>query len=512
MSTMDSSKPANPVGRAPDADTLRYRRQFLLGPRYLEGFPCWKRTHLDAQHYLTSHPDLELTLRREGQCWITLLGYLIDPRDPHADNRSLVAWLVKQLASIGIDGVFRETDRLGGRWVIIAQQAGRCEVFHDLAGSRPLYYAPDGHHSPSTVWCGSSPGLIGEAIPLRADPEAAALIERSVQEMRQPWIAGTATGFRDLRIVLPNHALCLETGAVRRFWPNVPRSVLPLQHAATSCAHLLAGIVAGLDHRHGILLPITAGYDSRLILAACKPFRDRLRCYTHINYDKTLNSPDLRVPRTMLADLGMEHRVVRYPESMRPALRQTIEANVAQVRRMTGNQVQMLLDEGLSGSVSLRGTATEIAKLYYEAFRRSEEPVTVDRLIRVAKLPATPCLQVELASWLEQLSGKTCGYHLLDLFYWEHRVGRWASTGFSGLDLVQETCSPYSREIIARMLGVEDALRGPPKYRLHREIVRALWPELLNYPFNPPASRACTILARLRNAWHTIGLNKRRGA
>ncbi|MFV2069974.1 MAG: hypothetical protein ACC645_23655, partial [Pirellulales bacterium] len=148
---MDNPKPVNEFRSTDDVGARRYRRQFLLGPHYLESLPCWTRTRLDRERYVTSHPDLEVTHRRDGCSAITLLGDLIDPRDPHADNRSLVDRLVRQLKSTGIDGVLREIDRLGGRWVIIAQQVGQCEVFHDLAGSRPLYYARDGRRSPSPL-------------------------------------------------------------------------------------------------------------------------------------------------------------------------------------------------------------------------------------------------------------------------------------------------------------------------------------------------------------------------
>ena len=39
---------------------LLYRRQFILGSRYLKKFSRWKKKRINQNLFLTVHPDLEL--------------------------------------------------------------------------------------------------------------------------------------------------------------------------------------------------------------------------------------------------------------------------------------------------------------------------------------------------------------------------------------------------------------------------------------------------------------------
>jgi hypothetical protein len=78
------------------------------------------------------------------------------------------------------------------------------------------------------------------------------------------------------------------------------------------------------------------------------------------------------------------------------------------------------------------------------------------------------------------------GIPLLDLFYWEQRVGSWASAALVELDLVQETFTPFNhRELLAMLLGVDHRLRASPRNRLHRSLIAHMWPEALSVPINP---------------------------
>jgi hypothetical protein len=73
-------------------------------------------------------------------------------------------------------------------------------------------------------------------------------------------------------------------------------------------------------------------------------------------------------------------------------------------------------------------------------------------------------------------------YDMFELFYWEHRMGSWQSLQIMDLDVAQDTFILYNnRHILRKMLSVplEDRLWN----RIHLEIIRSRWPELLDILF-----------------------------
>src|SRR3990172_5475170 len=69
---------------------LLFRRQFVLGPRFAEGFLTWNRLELTPLLRLAVHPDLPTCTARRGKRSIALLGYILDPDDPGATDADIV--------------------------------------------------------------------------------------------------------------------------------------------------------------------------------------------------------------------------------------------------------------------------------------------------------------------------------------------------------------------------------------------------------------------------------------
>ena len=80
---------------------------------------------------------------------------------------------------------------------------------------------------------------------------------------------------------------------------------------------------------------------------------------------------------------------------------------------------------------------------------------------------------------------KKTGLNLISLFYWEHRLGNWASRAYNENDCIFDVFTPFNnRTAIQYLLGVDKKYRIGPDFLLYRMLIGDLWPELLNYPFN----------------------------
>lgn len=65
------------------------------------------------------------------------------------------------------------------------------------------------------------------------------------------------------------------------------------------------------SNRFDLAFGLTAGLDSRLVLAASKEISNKISYITVRQIDKPDNYPDIIIPSTLLSKLGLKHDVVK---------------------------------------------------------------------------------------------------------------------------------------------------------------------------------------------------------
>ena len=60
-----------------DSAVLVFRRQFVLGPCFVEQFPDWKRVTIGPTLRATVHPDLDTAQATTKEKSVTLLGFIL---------------------------------------------------------------------------------------------------------------------------------------------------------------------------------------------------------------------------------------------------------------------------------------------------------------------------------------------------------------------------------------------------------------------------------------------------
>jgi len=178
-----------------EKNRLLLRRQFILGPRFIEDFPIWRKVKVSSSMFLTVHPELETTQASYGKNSITLLGYILDPYEPLSSNFDICNRLISQLGSA--DDIFRNIEHMGVRFVIIINYKGNLRIFTDSIGFRPVYYVKD---SSGISWCASQPGSISTQLGLEfgKDTWNEFLDSRFFQKNREYWYPGDCSPFKDI--------------------------------------------------------------------------------------------------------------------------------------------------------------------------------------------------------------------------------------------------------------------------------------------------------------------------
>jgi hypothetical protein len=87
------------------------------------------------------------------------------------------------------------------------------------------------------------------------------------------------------------------------------------------------------------------------------------------------------------------------------------------------------------------------------------------------------------------------------LLYWEQRAGNWGAVGNSESDIAIEEIDPYDSHLLYEIfLGVDKKYTRKKDTIFFREMIRSMWPELLEFPINPPYTMREKCVGLLRQA------------
>lgn len=459
---------------------LLYRRQFLISADPAHVVPGGRQAAAGGGHHVSAHPDLELTRVENAGKSLTLLGFVLDPDDPAAGNEEILRRL---LAGAGkVEEILPALESLGGRWVLVIHDGAKTGVVQDAGGQRQLYFTRHG----AGLVCAAEVGIIAEKLGLEMDPTAVDFIRsRRTDDYEIYWMPGDTSLYAGVSALLPNHWLELETGAVRRFWPVGPLVPLAAETALVECLRLLRGQIDSARRRFSLAVPLTAGWDSRLMLSLCRDQAADLYAFTLAYPNLPVGSRDVAVPAALLGKLGIPHHIIPYPKSIDAAFRAIFRRNNASANSAYCGDIQALHGSYPADRVCVTGDVAEVVKCFFERKRAVDSPVTAEELAEIAGVGSHPFAVAALGRWLENAGDPPVA--LTDLFCWEQMAGRWQAKVRAEYDMVQESFSPLNnRRLLATMLALDTEWRRPPEFKLFSALIQALWPAVLCEPINPP--------------------------
>ena len=457
------------------------RRQFIIGPKFVDALSGWRRIEECASLVGQAHPDLGVTRVSNDNFTAVLLGFLLDPENPeHGDARILQGLLDRARSA---RNVIDATEPLGGRWVLLVDDGVEPLLFTDPCGLREVYYTTETSRG---FWCASQSGLLADALGLAPSSQARAFLRSDYfVHSEEPWWPGTSCPVEGVRRLLPNHVLRISSGTVERFWPTRRLDSFGVEDGAEMVAKTVTGIIRSAHQRFRLALPLTGGHDSRLLAAATRACRDTIWYYTIQMPALSRWSPDLRIPRRILRRAGQPHHVVRCVPRLDQAFWEVYSESVDTAHQDAALFAQSLLVEFPENHVSISGHCGEVLRGFYPQKRASEIGGTT--LATWAGMRSSPFAVQQFEAWLQgaRSACERFDHSVSDLFYWEQRLGRWAANGQAQWDLIHERVSPFNcRNLLSVGLSVT-AERSQAESALAIESIRRMWPQLLLDPINP---------------------------
>jgi hypothetical protein len=461
------------------------RRQFLLGPARPRSIDGWQSTTVAPGSLLESGADLTVAQARVGDRELTILGFILDPTDPSRDDGDIARELVS-VASL--DALPLATSRFSGRWAIIARHGGAGLVFTDPAGLRQVHYALD---RSGQIWCASQARLLARVLDLPVDDDADEFA-RSVyfRSYAEPFWPGEASRYRGVLRLLPNHTLDLRSGRVARFWPTHALRRDPTADPVHDLAALLQGSLLAASRRAPLALALTAGWDSRTLLAASHGLAADLLCFTIDNRVGGDNGIDVRIARRVTGRSGVRHLVID-GQAVEPGFFDAFQASVDTPHRYCAGHAWGLLRDLPAGRLAVTGNLSELGRSYFQTHYPGL-PITARGFANVLNMQRSPWAVATIGRWLDDAMPVAAryGFDPVDLFHWELYCGTWLAAGQAEWDMATDTFSPFNgRLVLETVLSVDPARRKLPENVLHRDLMRELWPEVLAEPINPEAVR-----------------------
>lgn len=470
---------------------LAFRNQFVVTNSDTFDSRLLKHHALGSCH-LWAHPQVTFAYEKTpySECW--LIGNCIHPDQPEHTEADILLSLARA-AEKGIEGLVRELHLLTGRFTLICRHnmLGFL-VFNDACGTQTTYvYARD------EEWAiGSSPPVIGLGFTLEENQEYAKAFKSSslYKSVAEFYLPAGETLYRNLWQVIPNHYFTIKERSNIRFFP-FPKATEKdkLLHGSsrekiTEVARIMRASLDALSRRGKVRLALSAGSDSRLVLASCKGVLDRLECFTIQPSKMSDRHPDITIPQRLSREFGFKHHVIPLKEEIDPDFERMYRTNVDYPHTVFMQAAEGIHRAFPESFFSIGGSCAEIGKAFYSSINRyKKSPYTLSEIINlVPEWSSVPYIETVLKEYLDDLNSVDISYSKLDLFYWEQRMGTWLAHLYLERDIAQKSFSPYcNRRIQEIMLSIPEKERMRKGRNSYLELIKIQWPELLKVPINP---------------------------
>jgi len=290
---------------------LSYRRQFIIAREHLDELGHWQYRKL-GNVYVYTHPDLEVTEHVNHDLNIILLGYMFDYERPENTNKDIISNIARNI------NTYRDfiiaIKPYAGRFALIYRDDYNFKILHDPLAQREIYYCTQ----QNKIICGSQPNFIVELsepkLGITSDNDIINYYKNDMKAVRfgRAWV-GHETYYNNVRHLMPGNALDLELLKPEVYWPNRRLDNIDLDKAVNLSCKYLQGVMRAVTQRYDAMMAVTAGIDSRSLLAASRHVHNKI--YYFINKRPPLNdnSADIRIPRSILSSLNIPFHVHSVP-------------------------------------------------------------------------------------------------------------------------------------------------------------------------------------------------------
>lgn len=441
---------------------MRLRRQWYLGLITPNPSIDWKKLPVSSGYALYYHKDLKIVSSLINDIGVVIIGIAINPQKPFSNP---ITELHDSIDDLNL--LEKKIELLGGTYVVVVALAHKIMIYNDPAGMMGVYYS-EGCAASSVAMLSPQKRCVDTDFDFEFGP-------------CNDWYTGSTTAFKSIKKLIPNCALDVISGSIRRFWPinsHIEEDCSGAQDVISAIANLLKGMMSGVVGHGQALCSITGGQDSRVVLAACKEHWQSVNFFT-LRSD-WIQKNDIKYAAMLAKETGINHTfydVVSNPEWLDTLYNEIgADESVGARRNILGTCLQFAGQD----VIHINGNLGALFKSYYW-HNKNPTNFKVSAVIRDFFDPGNTII-AGVREWQETLSGITNPIVLYNLFYLEQRGGRWMSVGENCSRLFYESFTPFNhRRIFSLICALPlDVQYGGSTLKL---LVEQMAPELLKIPY-----------------------------
>lgn len=457
-----------------------FPRGFLLADRPLEPPPSYIAGPLLPNFHV--HPWTSVKYAGNKERFVIVLGHCVPT---HSETAHDPAYSLLENLRSSEGEFFRALNEYSGRHAIIFGNEGNISVINDATAMRSVFYAVEG-------------GIVASH---------ALLVERALggEVVRDDLLfaygyPGNSTPYRRTKILTANTYYWFTAHLIRRFWPFTAPPERTIDQVASYALEAASRALRNIGRVAPVKMALTAGLDSRVILAVGIYSGIDFETYTYGSTKAT--ALDRAFAPDLAALAGAPHTLVAARPRTRALTNSVGRANYSSHH---GASIPGLMEFfGDPGTAAVTGNLLEIGRSFYSRFRDEgvAPPISSESMAQLHLKSMPPKVQhrIEhngLESFLETSEQafhsfvEDTGYKLAvgvlepyDHFYWEHRMAVWHGPALLERDYYGVSFIPFNtRRIFEEMLGVPVESRDTSKvfYRM----IEMVNPALLELPVNP---------------------------
>lgn len=423
-------------------------------------------------YYIGYHKSLHLT-NLIGKDSVTLgffIGLVVD-----YDSCKICEHEI--FSKLSVDEFEKETDKIissfGGSFIFISQSRNFKRIYLDTNGSLSLVYDKISKTIASTA------GLLmtGDEYQERFDHK----LYEHLEVEKHGWFPAGLTAHKGVERLLCNHYLDFDQWKQIRFWPKkeIVYTDDPKETAKQIGDIIKKTIVALVESNRKISLSITAGNETRILLACSKNLLDRITTFSVAGKGSEL---DAFMGRKLSKFAGVIHHnlSIIYADKKEQEMWSFLSGHcVGGSNMLTHKTLCNLHDTDLV----LIGLGGEIARsFFWKKSDKSDQSIDAHRITCRFGMPYHKTVEEKVKEWLDNVP-VTNKFTILDLAYMELRMCPWAFAQSYAENRFIFHFSPMVNTEIYRLM-----FTLPPEYKRNNnfvlDIIRNEWPELLDFPIN----------------------------
>jgi len=287
---------------------MLFNNQFLLTKKDVNNIEFQGFNKQKVNNYnLFSHPNLTFCKTKNDDFQLILLGDVYSYENPGFNNQEILNELVKN--SNNFITLIKLSDKLCGQYIIIYYTNDELKIVNDAGAQREVFYDINFNI------IGSQPNIIGNVIGLKEYKNTKAnTFYKSLEFNKNRVFLGEETNYENIFSLTPNFYLDLIQEKQIRFFPYQKRKKIPKAIGIKIATKMLKGFLQSISNRNEITIPITAGWDSRVILAASAEINTD--CFVFKHKQVTDGHYDILIPNEISKLLGKPFRVIEYEKEV----------------------------------------------------------------------------------------------------------------------------------------------------------------------------------------------------